>query len=477
MPETAPHAPGARGSAPPALWVLAAGAASATAFALLGLFLAVAPVALWALAGLAAAGLAVAFVRVHPLVLLGGVLASMALMIGGGEGTQVGEAIATALLVLYVPWWYGRQFLSGQPLLTSGFDIVAMIWGAVTIPGAIALGLLFGADPMDFRADLIAALPFAFYFPIRDACARERHGAFVVAGCLMWFGAYSAVSNAVAFQTVIQSATAVWEIADARFITGETSITAGLLLSLASFAAARRWPLRLVFLGATAAFLGGLIMTKSRGFWVSAVLGIGYLWLMASGRDKRKMAIAFGLGSVGLYVLAATFFADQLILIVDGTLRRFATLATASTQDISLVNRFAETAAAMDRIYQNPILGHGWGVQVERYNIAYKITYKWAFLHNGYVALWFKTGLWGLATMLILWIGAIVRATQASRHSALTAGQKACAIGAASTMVAFTLVANSSNPFSVFDQMLVVVLLMGMCHGLAERARFEAPSA
>ncbi len=430
--------------------------------------------AVWLVPVLLASALALALVRLSPAAQLAGVLVLQVFQLGGEAGLSVGEIVAGLALVGYLALWYGRALGAGAPIVTSRVDVAAALWTFVVAPAAVVLGLLFGADPTDFRADLLATLPFALYFPVKDVCAREEKGGLVVAGALLWLGAAALVLNALAFREVIATAEAVWEIADARFITGETSITAALLLSMAGLGTARRWSVRVLLAAATAAFAVGLIVMKSRGFWVSAALGVVYLLAVLPARSRWRLA-AWGGAALAVLVLAAvTVLGDELILIADGTVRRFATLATATTQDISLVNRFRETEAAVDMALRNPILGYGWGVQVKRFNVIYDVTFSWAFVHNGYVALWVKTGLWGLALMLAVWVGGIVRGTSAGRGTALSPSSQACALGAASTLIAFSLVANSSNPFSILDQMMVVTLLLGLTNGLADRARARA---
>ena len=461
---------GTRAAAPG--WFLAAAfvAGGAGVLAAVAWLVAVGALLVWVVPAALAGAVALWAVRPGPLARLVSVAGLQAFQLGGAPGLSAGEVVAGLALVLYLGHWYAHAALSARPVLTSGADVAAAGWLGIAAPAAVGLGLLFGADPYDFRADLLATLPFALYFPVKDACARDQRGALAVAAVLGWLGTVAVLTNALRYRAVIASADAVWEIADARFITGETSITAALLLSLAALATARFGLRRVVLAVATAGFVGGIVITKSRGFWVSALLGILFLGVVLPGSDRRRLVAWGGAGLVVLVGASVLVLGDQLALIAYGTVQRFATLATAATQDVSLVNRFWETSAAVDMALENPVLGYGWGVQVTRFNIIYGITETWAFLHNGYVALWLKTGLWGLALMMTVWVGGIFRATWAGRGGALGPTDRALALGAAATLVAFTLVANSSNPFSILDQMLVVTLLLGLTNGLADRA-------
>ena len=136
------------------------------------------------------------------------------------------------------------------------------------------------------------------------------------------------------------------------------------------------------------------------------------------------------------------------------------------------MNRFKETSAAWAMIKSNPILGHGWGVQFTRYDLVFQGTIRWSFIHNGYVALLFKTGIWGFLAMMTVWVGALVRSTLISRAGSLSPTNRAIGIGCAASLVAFSLAAVTSNPFAITDQMLIVTMLMALGHGLADRSRW-----
>lgn len=423
----------------------------------------------WALAGAVVVALAVALVQPSPLARLVGVLALQAFQMGGEEGLSAGEVAAGLALVAYLAHWYTAAWLSGRRVVTSLFDVAAVAWGTVGLVAGVVLGLFFGADPSDFRADVLAALPFLLYLPVKDVCAREPRGAVAVGAVLVGLALFASVQSVLLLRETIETATQAWEIADARPITNETAILSGLLVCFAALLTAREARWRLVLLGLVGVLTGGLLLSKSRGFWVAAVLGVVVLGVVARPAERRRLAAAALLGATAVTVVALALFADQVALLLSGSLNRLTSLATAG-QDVSLLNRFVETQGAWERIRVNPVLGYGWGVQVTYYSLLTDGTVRWAFLHNGYVALWFKTGLWGLALMMTVWVGAFVRAAFAGRGSALSTPNRACAYGAMASVAALSLTALTSNPFATLDLMLIVVLNVALAHGLADRA-------
>ncbi|MDT0633175.1 O-antigen ligase family protein [Rubrivirga sp. S365] len=452
---------------------LASAAVLAGGAAVLGLAVwlaAIGSLAVWAVPVVIAVGLWLAVARPTPLARLTAVLVLLTFQFRGEQGTTALEVVSGLALVVYLAHWYVDVWLYRRRVVTSMFDVAALTWGAGGLVAGMVLGQLFGASAYDFRADVLATIPFLLYLPAKDLCARHRYGSLLLAGALVAYGVIASVQSALFLREVVTGATAVWEIADARFASSETSVTAGLLLSVATFATARGRTTRAVALALAGGLLGGLILSKSRGFWVAAVLGLVALGVVGRSADRRRLVLAAVLGTTALVALSLLLFADQISLIVDGSLNRLATLATAG-QDISLLNRFAETDAAWERIRANPVLGYGWGVQFSYYGLISHETITWAFLHNGYVSLWYKTGLWGLLLMMTVWTGGVVRGAAAGRSPRLAARERACALGAMATLVAFSLAAITSGPFSILDQMLVVTLTLALAHGVADRAR------
>ncbi|MGB3541598.1 O-antigen ligase family protein [Rubrivirga sp.] len=430
--------------------------------------------AVWAIAVLVGGGLGLALWQPSPLARLTGVLLLQLVQLGGEEGTSALEAVAGLALVAYIGHWYVVAVLSGRPLVRNLFDAAAVTYGTVGFVVAIGLGLFFGPNPYDFRADIIATIPFLLYLPVKELCAKDDRAGTAIGVVLCTFGLFAALQNAVLFRSAVSSAEALYKVADARFNIGETSITAGLMIALASAALSRRRWFALGSIAVAGILIAGLVITKSRGFWISALFGIVAMAVVAPGRGRRRI-IGYGtLGAVAVVGLAIAVLGDQLTVVALGALDRLVSIGTA-TQDISLINRFAESDAVWDKIKANPILGYGWGVQFSYYSVVADGTRDWAFLHNGYLSLWYKTGLWGLILVMTVWIGAMARAAKAARLLTLRLRDRALALAAGATMAAFTPVAISSNPFLILDQVMIVTVVMALAHGMADRAAVARP--
>ncbi len=425
-------------------------------------------IAVWGIGAVVLLGLGVAAFRPDPLAQLTSVLLLLLFQLRGEEGTTFLEVISGLALASYLLYWYADVLLRERRVVTSTFDAAALTWGFVGLCGGAALGALFGADPYDFRADILATIPFFLYLPVKEACARLRNGPLLLTGVLIVYGLVASGLGVLYLREVVTGATQWWQIADARFGSSETSLTIGLLLCFAGSAISPRLRIRLALLALAGLILAGMILSRSRGYWVASMVGLIAVAVWGGTHVRRNLAVSVGLGVVALVGVTLLFFSEEATLLVVGTVNRFASLSTAG-QDISLLNRFAESAGAREMIFANPILGYGWGVQSTHYSLIAQGTMHWAFLHNGYLALWMKTGLWGLGLMGYVWAGAILRGAKVAQSPLLSATDRIAVLGASGTLTAFTLTAYTSNPFSMLDTMLIVTLALAVAHGVADR--------
>jgi O-antigen ligase len=113
------------------------------------------------------------------------------------------------------------------------------------------------------------------------------------------------------------------------------------------------------------------------------------------------------------------------------------------------------------------------GVPYTFYDIAHASTDQDAFVHNGYVGLWYKFGLWGLGMMLFFWARSIWRGIQAFRLSDASYWVRMAGLAAGISLVAFTLSALTSNPFYLKDSIFVFGLLASIAAGSYHRGRVE----
>lgn len=389
---------------------------------------------------------------------------------GNDEGADAFEVAFGIALVAFLATWYGTTVLGGRRFVRNPTDLAIGLYLFCSVTIGVAVGVLFNSLSVDFRSDLTCLLALALFFPAREVCVRSPRGIPLVVGLLLLLGLYAAALNVAQLFGVLSGATKLYEVVDVRVSSGEIQMTASLLLALAGLTTAKQRWLRLVLLAVVVASIGGLVLAKSRGPWITALVGIVVAGILLSPRSRGRI-LAYALVGGGLAAgVAVLTLGDELFLIGVGLLRRLTSLSNAATGDISLLNRYAESAATWAEILQNPILGYGWGAPVVRYDMVVRGTHHWGFVHNGYLWLWHKVGLWGLALFVAGLFGAVWQGVRAAR-SRLPQGHRALAAGSVGAIVAFAILGLPSNPFAVLDQILVVALVLALVSGISERGR------
>jgi len=188
-------------------------------------------------------------------------------------------------------------------------------------------------------------------------------------------------------------------------------------------------------------------------------------------KDKVRMLTVGILSAAGIFTLAYVVLGEYLLLVLSGLLDRFLTLETAVTKDISLINRFLEAQGVWEHIKVNPILGYGMGVPYRFFNITYLYSEEKTFVHNGYVALWFKFGIWGTGMMLFLMVRFWMMSFGTWWKKLAAPVPAIVSLAATGAISALAVTATTANPFYQNDLMFMYAALWGIVGGI--RARGE----
>ena len=104
-------------------------------------------------------------------------------------------------------------------------------------------------------------------------------------------------------------------------------------------------------------------------------------------------------------IVIVSLMGQIIIDIISAMGDRLASIITATT-DLSVRNRMVESAAAMDEILASPIWGYGLGYHFNFHPLIPYLTPTW-YVHNVYLYLWLKLGIFGLSAFLI-WYGMVL---------------------------------------------------------------------
>lgn len=392
------------------------------------------------------------------------------LLMGYGEGLSIGSILFAGYTTLFLAYWYATRLLQGETLIRSWTDVLILVLIVGGLGGGAVLGLAAGADVGMLIGELRSFGMLALYFPIREVVRSQTEGARAILSCFLALGTSVALWNMYNMWQAFQSADVLWKIIDVRTAYGESALAVSLLFSVSLVYVADTTRSKLMLALLSSVLLVGLLLTKSRGYWIATLIGMVVVFGALRRDERSQLARTLLLIVVAVCLVAVVGFGDYLALIAAGIGKRFLTLGSAGTTDVSLINRFYESEAAWRLIQENPILGYGFGVPFKRFDIISKTTTNWSFLHNGYVAMWLKLGVWGVVSVLFVWGMSGIHAVRAARARGLSLLERAFGATAAGALVTLAIAANTSNPWALADQTLVVTVAFAVANGLAQRA-------
>lgn len=409
------------------------------------------------------------FLFQRPLLNLAVVLFGFTAVINPNPGFQLSELLYALYYLAFMMHWYGQAFvLDRTPVLRSTEDRTAIFLLVAGLALSVVMGLVL-TYPLDFmREEFQGFLMFAFYLPVKEACRKHRLASFLVLAVIVWLGTFIAIRNFLNYRAILLGATQIWEIADSRPGFNELHLTVAPLALLILWLTLRHWAIRGLCLLLFLTTFAGLLLTKSRAFWVAFALGVLVLFVLMHRRERRQMLGLLTFGAIGSVAAALFFLGDLSTLVFEGLFNRFLSLETATTKDLSLVNRFNEASAVWERIKDNPLLGYGLGAPYKYYSWVYHFTSERSYVHIGYVGLWYKFGVWGLVGMLYFWVRAIWQGFTIYWGNAPDLVAALGLFGAAS-LTAMTLSTITHNPFMTMDTMFIFTILTGMVVGLSQR--------
>lgn len=314
----------------------------------------------------------------------------------GDTGIDLGELAFFSAYSLFILPTTGLVLLKGDLPRRTILDAYMMIF-LVLIPYGAVLGLLNGASPEIVFNDLrffmfLLAYP-AFMLFMKHASFRSS---ILIALLLVAFTVL--IENFYNYQEIILNATMEWEAQKARSTTSEFVLMTAAVFFFALGSTVQSFWKRLICVLPVIAFIAGLIITQSRGFWVACLLSFVVVFLISSSVERVRVLLVSLITfiTVGLILV---IFSQEYLTVIGGLGERLASFSSLGL-DISLIERARETKTIVEMISVNPIAGYGLGVEYDRWFLVPKHVESTSYIHNGYINLWFKFGIAGLIVIL-----------------------------------------------------------------------------
>lgn len=386
------------------------------------------------------------------------VLMLSSLIIRGTEGITIQEAVYASLFVTVILGWGARRLVIGLPLTITWTDRM-FVWFLMICLASVVPAVLYGNALLRWFRELIPFLMFAPYLIIITTVRRTRE--------IRWFclafifvSLMIGINNLIEYRNSAVKAEYLWELMAGRRALNESLffVSLTILLILVAFEGFRGW--RTVgYLSLIVFFLVALAVTFTRGYWVATLIALMVAIVqMPSGRRRTAIRYLAGLALAGT-VLVTLLVGPLVVEVASAVAERFGSISSAML-DLSIKHRLAESMAAFHLIMRNPIVGYGLGFLYSFYPLIPADLPTW-YVHNVYLFLWLKLGIFGLTTFLVFYLSVVIHGYRAYRRTE-DPFLKPLTLGITSVMVAMIPLSITSPQFIQKDSILFLSIGMGI---------------
>lgn len=383
-------------------------------------------------------------------------------------GTNIQEALYYALLAGSVALIIPYLTLTGQLTLRQTIDKAYLVFFLFLVYG-IFLGFLSGAMMKNRIDDLTILFPFFTYFIFRDHIKEDTTIKTILVIIVLMILLIT-LRNIRNYQQILIEAVMDWQIQKARVAKNEVFLMLGSVGFLIIYAFQTKWIPRLLYLGLFVIAFSGLILTQSRGYWLAFLVSVTLFFLFADRGVRMNIVITVMVMSLAAAFVAFTYYYSATMLIIENFTYRFSVTGGVAKLDASLLERVLEAQRIWERILVNPFAGYGLGYTYPRYGIIYGFSTRTSYIHNGYLAIWFKLGLFGLLAILYYVFQILKTNLHLLKRAASPFARQLAMI--LFCQVSGMMVVNITSPqFLGFDSVLLLTMIGVVTASMADRHR------
>jgi O-antigen ligase len=307
--------------------------------------------------------------------------------------------------VVYYMLWAASTGLILLPLILTGairasttLDQLYILFSFLLFL-AIGFGVYFsGSISGPFQEALYFYSGTTFYFLYRH----YLNGRPFQIGMTISFGIlflYVLLRTFISYRTALYNVVEEWELNFVRGAGNENVLLLGTIVSLAALLMSEKFINKVGFFLLFVVSIAAVILTMTRTLWVVTTLGMFFVFVFIEPHYKRRF-IHYGSLILGVVAILSFVYWDFTLFIFELLLFRLESFGL-GFQDLSLLERVYETERVLRKIMENPIMGWGFSTEYLRFDILKNRTYSFnSYIHNGYLAIWYKMGLFGLMAML-----------------------------------------------------------------------------
>ncbi|MGC8653000.1 MAG: O-antigen ligase family protein [Candidatus Kryptoniota bacterium] len=376
------------------------------------------------------------------------ILSHLLLFLQSAKGIDLLDILFSIIFFGGLIIWFVRKFAKGESVIRDGDDLILVLFLIYAFSG-ILLASAYGFSFFKGFREFLLFVPYLLYMPIREYIKGKKQ-VDVVIWSLIIVMVVVGTADIVKYKLNMTMAQYFWQIISGREAAFESLFMSGVII-LATFYAAKQYN-RVVVAVALGLTVVSLAITFSRGYWIGAVIGVGFLMIFSPEGARKRLVVLSSLSllvsAAIVYILFPKIFTD----ILQGLIAR---MAATGFKDISLQNRFAESSAVLSRVSESPIVGYGLGSFFSFYNLIFQQTSTTWYIHNVYLFMMFKFGAVGTVLFIVFYFRKIFEATRvAINHTSLF--ERVIMTGFISVMLVMLIISFTSPQF--YDRAAVLIL-------------------
>jgi O-antigen ligase len=358
-------------------------------------------------------------------------------------------------LSILMTWLFRRFFLTDKPLLKNLETYALFAFLGICIVSLIP-AILNHVDLMRWLRKMIPLPFYLFILPFQEELKSKKRLQLLIASYMILAFAI-AIKNVYFYLMLVQNVEKIWQFLAYRQTANEPILLATFIVSLGLGLHLTKFRHKVICLAISAGFFISLGITFSRGYWLAALLAVLTIFLISGRKEKIKMTLYSAAGLVFTLLIVILMFGQFMDFILDTIVSRFTSIGELA-KDISMRDRFMESAKVLSYIKQNPIIGYGLGFEYSYYSppqLGREMPTD--YVHNAYLSFLFKLGIPGLSAIMVFFCKIIYNGIKAIRAIA-DKHLQGLLIGIVALFISFLPLSITSPQFIQKDSILIIAI-------------------
>ena len=357
------------------------------------------------------------------------------------------------LLSTIIGWLFRTILIYGKKIINNTSELYLFLF-LIIVVFSIIISLFQNVSLFIWFRKFIPFLIYFLYFPLVENLRSKKELNIILLTLLITISIIG-LNSLTDYAASLSSAQKLWQIMASREVYNEPYFYSGLVLLTGMMFFSKKLYFNVIFLIFIPFFVILLAISFSRGYWLAAFISLIIMFYFLP--LKKKLLISIILFSILLItiIFSKYYFGNIFDILVSQLDERLFTLGKLA-RDSSVIERINESKELIKYLKINPFVGFGLG---KEYSF---LVYSWRtiptdYVHNAFLSLWFKFGIFGLLVYLIFYISMIIK----SHHSfkCLTSNKyKGLYLGIFCVFIGMLPLSISSPQFTQNNSILLIVI-------------------